>query len=228
MRLSIAVLLFVLALGQISRGAPLSSNAVPVTHFDEHAKLTPEQVRTVIKLAQQCGMIKVAEVGTYNIHPGPDFCILVKSPEKVQSRKISYETLSIDYSAWRSGGWISEPGAKHIGEFSVDRTTLYKAAYTVFEVDQKSVRVKLGKELPLALADKIVAALNKRKIRFANDELRKKFDGFDFSTLSALGGNPVGGKFSSCFTPGTSTWVFVEFSFADGEILILSTSTMAA
>lgn len=202
---------------------PLSKPSPVVTQFAEEAKLTPDQVDTVLRLARQCGMTEVAEIKTYNIHPSPYFGILLKSPEVIRGRTITYETLNVDYEAWRDSNWVAFE-AKGLGHFWASKDDLHKWDFTTFELEKKTIRISLHENFPVDLADKIIAALGKRKIRFANEDLRKKFVRFPFSTVSELGGDAVN-QFEFVFTPSPLTWVHVMFSFVNGEILILSTDT---
>jgi hypothetical protein len=156
------------------------------TNFDPMAQLSQAEMRSVVQLAQRYGIKKVARIETYNIHPGPDFSIQVVSPETVRGREVSYVTVDI-----RRGQWTANkpnrppPNYRRIGDFTIDPNDLYTIHVTTFALNKQTVRMEVS-NVPLAVADKIVAAFANGKIRFSDPTLSVKYGGVGILSANAL------------------------------------------
>ncbi len=140
--------------------------------------LSSLEVSHIVKLAEECGMTNVAEVSTIYQRPGTSWEICVKSQEKVTGRRIDYRTLEVfsdSGSRWPQPS-VSQPPLR-VGQFWVPRTVVHQPVVDhealAFKTGTGEMRVEILGDIPLEIADKIVAAYTAGRIRFANENVRR-------------------------------------------------------
>ena len=82
------------------------------------AKLTPEEEKTVIKLAYECGLKEqVYRISTHNMYPSPFKGIRIEGHEKIDGRQVTTQILSVSKSDWLEPGAKPRKGQIRIGNF---------------------------------------------------------------------------------------------------------------
>ena len=194
------------------------------TNFHPMAQLSQAEMRSVVQLAQRYGIKKVARIETQNIHPGNDFCINVVSPETVLGREISYITARIQRGKWTTAKPNRPPpNYRRIGEFTIDPDDLYTNHVTTFALNKQTVRMEVS-NVPLAVADKIVAAFANGKIHFSDPTLTVKFGGVGILSASALYARDKHQdrqpEYTICFSIGYVHWRSVSFRLEGDTIVV--------
>ncbi len=135
-------------------------------HFGAY-KLSTEKVRTIVELANECGIQKVTDVKTHLLLPTKSSGIRVEGDEVVIGRKVTRLWAEIYYQPLLFG--TPSPEAKGRRGFWVNPPYLHTNEFTVFQSGDESVRVRLSKEIPLETADKIFSLLSEKKLVFSSN-----------------------------------------------------------
>jgi hypothetical protein len=149
------------------------------TNFVATGVLSSLEVSNVVRLAEECGISNVAEVSTVYQRPSTSWAICVKSQEIVTGRRIDYQTLQV-FSDSGSGPWrqpsASQPPLR-VGQFWVPRTVhlpVVDHEALAFETGTGEIRVEILGDIPLEIADKIVNSFAAGRIRFADENVRRR------------------------------------------------------
>lgn len=173
------------------------------TSFDPDGVLSKNELKTVVKLAGQCGISKAVEVYTYKRHPTSQIGIGVKSAETIKGRNISFVTVRIN-SEKLPRRTKEEPNniVKSSGKYWVSRGGIQTNTYTTFAGKGASIRVHLENNISIALADRIVAAFVAGKINYADEKTKEKLRHVDLSKPESLGSGVEKNKFGVSFSSG--------------------------
>jgi hypothetical protein len=199
------------------------------TNFDPHAILSSRDMESVVKLANQCGVSRIAEVYTYNIHPSPHFGIGVKGVESIRGREVSFVTVLIDRETWMGRNKRpSDRPLKSIGEFWVGLGGVRTNKLTTFAVGNRTVRVQLGDGVAILIADRIVEAFAVGKVRYTDKTAKEKLKGVDLSNPSGLGIKSDTNRFSISFSCGPYCLHWVDFTLEANGVAVHKVSTLMA
>jgi len=159
---------------------PVSNDAAQIrTNFVTNAALSTDDLDAVVKLAKQCGMSNVEEVDTFYYRPGTTSCgVEVKSPELVNGREITFQTLIVNRDGW---SYRTNPGGAQqiprVGSFWVyPRVRPEDHKETIFKVGNDTLRVTISDEIPIQTADKIVEAFGSGRIHFKDDTVKRQVE----------------------------------------------------
>lgn len=173
MRSSVAFLILLALL-------PLRNDAAQLrTNFVTNAVLSVDDLDAVVKLAKQCRMNNIGEVRTFYYRPGRAFCgIEVKSPEVLNGRVITFQTLRIDRDGWsyrtNLGGAQQIPRVRSFWVYPPVRLEDHKEF--TFKVGNDILRVEISDKIPLETADKIVTAFDAGRIHFKDDSVKRRVE----------------------------------------------------
>jgi hypothetical protein len=187
-------------------------------------------MESVVKLANQCGVSRIAEVYTYNIHPSPHFGIGVKGVESIRGREVSFVTVLIDRETWMGRNKRpSDRPLKSIGEFWVGLGGVRTNKLTTFTVGNRTVRVRLDDGVAIPTADRIVEAFVVGKVRYTDETAKEKLKGIDLSNPSGLGrGISDRKQFSISFSCGRRCLHWVDFTLEADGVAVHKVSTIRA
>lgn len=143
-----------------------NTNSITFNYIDD-AKLTPNQVETVLTLAKGCGLKSPAVIGTGKTLPFAARFVYVQSAERTNHRKTTFDSVSINYSEWSKGKWKKQAGAKYLGDFWVNPPYLDTNSFALFQINNRPVNLQFDENIPLPLADKMLKCFEDGKIEFA-------------------------------------------------------------
>ncbi len=189
-RCRMRMFLLVLAGLGIAQASDAATNDLPPVraNFVSGASLSTTEVANVVRLANLCGIQKVAEVST-ELHLGGT-TILVAGDEKFEGRSVSFKTLQVYPNNNRRARPVGAPSA---GEFWTESAKPGQQELTIVRIGDREVRVGLLNGITPAGADKIVDAFVKGRVRndarWLKDEL-SKVDVRQPSWIGISQGNP--------------------------------------
>jgi hypothetical protein len=220
-----------ISLNVISVPCPAQTNAPKVTqplpaslttNFVKDAELSVAEVNQVVSLAVQCGIPDVDQIRTFHYLPGLARGISVKSKERRSGRSVSYDTVSLGHTGWNT----LPPGAKakRLGAFWVNEPYLRTTLLREFAISNKTVRVQIGENIDMALADKVIPLVVARKVRFENDSARRQFEELDLSEPASFDKSWSGDGYELDYDRPEMRDVL--FKVENGEILITGVATV--
>jgi len=178
-------------------------------------------LEAVLELAKIVGMSEVAEVSTFYYIPGHFYRgILVTGPEKVDGRKITFQTLGVFREGWSSKAKPTGPGqASSIGQFWIESRKLADIhELTTFATAKGIIRVAVQDGIPIETADKIINAFTNHRIQYANDFDKEEMENpglvkgsvtaFDFSHPDRLRLSGVDGGYQISFSKNLDQFLF--------------------
>lgn len=148
-------------------GALLKADAkVPAvrTIFEKGASLTPRELGQALVLAKECGISEPGEVSTMYFIPGGGKGIHVKSTERISGRDIAVDELTIGKAGWTE----MTPGkdAKRVGKLWAVPSDKYTRHLRVYDFRGERIRVQMSGGISAELADKVMALIAARQVRF--------------------------------------------------------------
>ena len=154
MRKYLAIIIATVIFGFFARGgdAATTNNLANIRrNFLPDATLFTDELDTVVTLAKSCGIETVAEVRTFHYLPGSFRGIQVISAEKVDGRKVRYQTLEIFRAGWSVKTKPTGPlQIISIGEFWVESLGLpQQHELTIFTTTNGTIRVEVEAGIPL-------------------------------------------------------------------------------
>jgi hypothetical protein len=161
---------------------PLSAIA---TDFTRGSKLSDNEVRAVVKLAQKAGIKNISKIYSYYMLPTSVVGIGVNGAETIDGRKVSFASVDID-----TEGVLEELSRNFTNVLHSEGTFWVRAhgvrtnTLTLFEMKGETIRIELGQRVPLSQADKIVAALSAGKFGSPTQRRKKKRGARIFQSLS--------------------------------------------
>ncbi len=127
------------------------------TDYVAGAVLTKAQEKTVLDLAAQRGITKVAKISTYYLLPTDARGIQVQGVEQVKNREVTSQILNISYKKW----WLPNEGPGkddlQVGEFWAGKPATRKE--TILKVGKKDYRARTIQGMTLEEAEKILRML---------------------------------------------------------------------
>lgn len=209
-------------------GADKTSLSGVRTNFIPEAVLPERDLKTVVKLAQDCGVTEVAEVFTFKIDSSSYCGIGVKGVETKDGRQLSSVNALVCSKKWGSQrSKRARDVIKSSGSFWIERGDVCTNVVTTFMVPSGTVRVQLADSVSLETADKIVDAFAKGHIKYG-ESLRRKDDlkGVDFSRPVSL--EAKGDAFAACYSPLPWVSVYVYFTLDPDGITIVGVDKLAS
>ena len=169
----LAVALFLLqSTGVAQYLGPLSAISI---NFEKGSALSDRELVQVVTLAGKAGITNISKISTYYLLPSSVIGVAVDGAEKVKGRKVSFASVHIE-----TKGLIEEMSRNVTnifwseGKFWVSRLGFFTNTLTLFQMKGDTIRIKVGEKVPLAQADKIVAALSAGKIRYADESIQQE------------------------------------------------------
>ena len=129
--------------------------------YVNRAMLSKEQEKTVIQLAEKCGIKKVARLSTYNIYPTAARGIRVQGVEQVKGREVSSQVLDVAYKEWWHPNAGPRKGDLQIGDYWAGKTRTQKE--TILKVDKKQYRTRTVQGLSIEEAESILSLFLEKK-----------------------------------------------------------------
>ena len=199
------------------------------TNFVPEAVLSERDLATVVKLAKDCGVKDIAEVYTFNA-PSSSYCAIgVKGVETTAGRQVSSVSALVCSKKWGSQrSRRARDVIKSSGSFWIERGDICTNVVTTFKIPTGIAHIRLEDSVPVPMADKIVDAFAKGRIKYAAGVPRKKEDlqGIDFSRPVSL--EAKGNSFAACYFPSQWVIVWLYFTFEGDEINVVSVDKMAS
>ena len=158
---------------------PLSKISID---FTTGAVLSDSEVKTAVKLAQKAGITNIARIYSYYGLPTSEVGIGVNGAETINGRKVFFASVYIE-----TRGLVEEISRNVTnvlyseGNFWVRAGMVQTNVLTTFETKNGTIRIELNKEVSLAQADRIVAAISAGKIRFVDGKTRDETRGVNLS-----------------------------------------------
>jgi hypothetical protein len=188
------------------------------TIFVDDAKLTKEEVKDVLSVAQQCGVSEPAEIRTFHYLPGTRRGISVKSVERVKGVDITFDEIYLKKTDW--GYSMPDEKAKKAGQFWAAPADKYTTHLRAYDFRKEKIRVRIYDEAMSELADKIIPLIAAKKVRYPDS--KGPFDSHkDLKAMLEL--KPRGifkredGKFWLQFESLLSD---LQFRFENGEVIL--------
>jgi hypothetical protein len=170
-------------LGIPQASSAASGDLLPLrTNFAAGATLSTNELGTLVRLANLCGIQKVADVTT-ELHLGGT-TIQVSGDEKIEARSVTFSTLQINSDRNRR---VRPVGAPSVGEFWADPAKPLQQERTIVRIGDREVRVGLLNGITPAGADKIVDAFAKERVRNTSAWLKDEFSKVDVTQPSWIG-----------------------------------------
>lgn len=213
---------FVVLWGGASCSAAEPPKAIK-TDFAAGANLLPSELKQVVALAKQSGMVDVAEVSTFHYVPGGGRGISVKSTERVDGRNTSFDTVTIHKSGWNTSS-PSKDGVNRDGNFWCDRDSKHTTVLRSYEFNQQPVRIVIGRGVDIALADKVIPLIGTNKVIIHNDSVRRRFEDLADSKPQAIYKRDFEG-YEVRFGEAPSQRS-LKFLFENGQVIITGVSDL--
>lgn len=224
-------LLLILSICELLAFAQSPNLKLIQTDFSGGPELNQSEILTVLQLARRCGIRQVAQVKTYHIHPTPNFDILVTSPETIRGREVSYMAVHVTKKQWssrRSETNLSLPATyPTISDFWVEPEGVCTNRLTLFALTNRTVRIEL-KGVPVPMADRMVEAFTKGRVRFSDTMQPLLFKDLDLATATSIGvisdrdPHYREGTYVITFTKGEYSWMTVTFRMEGNEAIVLA------
>jgi hypothetical protein len=150
--------------------------------FQNRRSLSSNELRLVLTLAHRAGLKRVTTVKVIG-YPGHERQILLASDEVKKDRRISQESMLIRNADWFTDSSASAKG-ETLGKFSVDQlgNPVITSHWATFTFRGEPIRLQCPPETDLAVADRVLAALQARRIRYPVTEARIRSASMDFSS----------------------------------------------
>lgn len=189
------------------------------TSFVERGVLSPSEVSNVVALAKQCGVKEAVSVRTYYFDPIDEhwtYGIEVRGREVISDRRISYVTVDV----WRHKADAQKLKAQ--GEFWVAKGEVRTNEFATFVVSDRTIRVRLPHTIPLATADRMLAAFSAKRVQYpkGQESLREAVEREDFSAPNEIEGPGENGAYKAT-KGGHSGWE-VEFTLEGDTVKIVN------
>ena len=145
---------------------PVSNGATLIeTNFVSGATLSGSELDAVVQLANVCGITNVTGVSTER-HLSV-VSIVVRGDEKIEARRVRFKTLLARRVGW-PGGKLPTTATRSVGEFWMESTTRpQEEERMIVRIGDREVRVGLLNGIKPGVADKIVEAFVKGRVRGA-------------------------------------------------------------
>ncbi len=125
------------------------------------AVLTPAQEKTVLELAKQRGLKKVAKIYTYYLQPTQARGIGVIEEAKIKGRDVSYMALEVRYKNWWHPNASPGKGDIKIGDFWAGKPRAEK--HKILKVNMKKIWVRSINGLQVDQCEQILQQLMAKK-----------------------------------------------------------------
>jgi hypothetical protein len=230
-QLMVLLLLTLCALSRLTTYAQtnnLSTNSITFNYID-NARLTPDQIQTVLELAKICGLKSPAVIGTTIALPTAVRLVTVQSAERTDGRKTTFDTVTIHYSGSSEDKSKKQTTSKCLGDFWVNPPYLTTSSYTLFTINNKTVPLTFDEHIPLPLADKMLKCFEAGAIEFTTNApnpthiTREQLQNLIDLEPANLGMN----RELTCyeiFTAKQTCWI--RFNYTPDKIKILSLSNI--
>ena len=143
------------------------------------ATLTKEQEKTVIELANQRGIKKVAKIKTYYLRPSSDRGISVYGAEQVEGREVLHPMLTVNRKGWTHRSRDPKKDELQIGEFWAGKAAIRKT--TILMVGDKEYRVGKPHGLTVAQCESILTKLQNGKFTLGPNAEKNRLKGIDWN-----------------------------------------------
>lgn len=189
------------------------------TKFEANAELTAREVSEVISLARQCGISQPAEVRTFYFLPAGGRGVEVKSMERINGADVAFDELRI-----RKGGWTdieASGNVKRVGGFWAEPSGKFTRHFRVQDFRGERIRVDIGAGITDELADKVIALIAAKKVRFPSNDRALDFQRRELEEMVGL--KPSGlskqddGKLWLHFVGRLDA---LEFRFEKGQVIL--------
>jgi hypothetical protein len=199
------------------------------TEFVSQCRLSSNEITSIVNLAHACGVSNVAKVRTYYLPPTTHCGIAVTGTEKIDGRRVSYMTVSVERQSWgdkldRNPKFV----LKAAGDFWVHSGGLQTNNLTTFTVRGQDLRVRLDEGFPLDFAEKILTAFAAGEVSYPDDATRGKLWKVDLAEPHALGWTSKKDAFRISFSSGPYATYTVVFVIRNGGITVLDVSTIVS
>jgi hypothetical protein len=186
-----------------SQATGLESAAETIrTNFVSGATLSSNELASVVKLANQCGIRSVTEVSAVRHLGGTT--VEVSGDEEVDGRTVTFSQMRIHRDGWDSQA--RSANALSVGEFWSESGKPNRDQRTLVQVGDQKIRVGLLNGIKPDGADKIMAAFVNGRVRFANDALKNALSDVDVKQPSWMGISE--GKLWITFSPSHTGFLF--------------------
>ena len=137
------------------------------TNFEADAVLSPQEVKEVISLAQQCGISRPAEIRTFHYIPGGGRGVAVKSVERVKGSDITFDNIAIGKLGWTD---FEAPKKNRLGKFWANPSEKYTTHLRVCDFRGEKIRVNLDTGVTAELCDKVISLIAEGKVRLPSNQ----------------------------------------------------------
>ncbi len=185
------------------------------TEFVEGAKLSAAEINQVVSLAKQCGIPDVEYVRTFHYLPAGGSGISVTSQERKVGRSVSYDCVMVNRTGW--GYPITAERKKKVGAFWVTEPYLSTTHLREFVIVKKAIRLAIGKDVDVALADRVIPLITARKVHCKDDWTRREFESLDVSQPENILKSPIGEGYE-VYLPGMK---ILEFKEEKGQVIVI-------
>lgn len=193
------------------------------TDFAAGANLLPSELKQVVALAKQCGMVDVAEVSTFHYVPGGGRGISVKSTERVDGRNTSFDTVTIHKSGSDSPS-PSKDGVIRDGNFWGDKDSKHTTVLRSYEFNKQAVKIEIGLGVDIAFADKVIPLIGANEGLIHKESVRRQFEALANSKPQAIyKGDFDGYELRFGEAPSQRS---LKFRFENGQVIITGVSSI--
>lgn len=232
--LKLLVLAVVLVVAIFSQGViQAETNAVlrsvSLTNFTAATTLTWDQVQTVLELVKECGMKEPKLIDGRDYAQLPT--IAVKSAERVDGRKTTYDQVHVFYKKW--GGFESDD-AKRLGDFWVNWPQPRTHEFISYEKNRKPARVEVEGDVTAANVATIINGFAQKEFHSVVETSPGHFYSAMFppievikpqtATPQLITHQPNHDEYRIYFPDGSGS-DFINFKLKDGEISVQSTGS---
>jgi hypothetical protein len=187
------------------------------TNFVPDAALTPEEVVTVVALAESCGVGHVASVESLHYFPSTERGIIVTGLEQTSGRKVIFKTVEVFREGWAYKS--DSANTRSNGQFWIDlHQPPIVHELTIFSTPQGTARVELGSGVPIDIADRVIKAFTTRRITYSGNHTQDECNGANFIRPNWLGKSDEAGLYEISFSGGLNRY---RFKLADEEVEIV-------
>ena len=142
--------------------------------------------------------------------------LVVRSVERVQGRTVSQDTMLVGCTNWSP--MQRALGPKQLGKFYVNPPFLQTLEWTLFQVGTKTLRVRVGKGIPLEIADELIPKIVKGDVQLGRDVSDAEWSQARLSEPAVLSRHPTTGQYLVYF--GNPLHAMVTVQLHNGRALV--------
>lgn len=150
-----------------------------VRDYVDRAKLTEDEEKKVIELAEKRGIKTVAAIKTYYLRPSSARGISVMGTERIKGREVSYKMLKVNRKGWTHRSNAPKEGDLQVGDFWAGKA--WDQKLTILRVGEKEYRIGAPHGLTIDQCESMLKQLQGRDYTLEPKAQKTRLRGIDWN-----------------------------------------------